>query len=227
MGGYSPKPSILNELKADYMSKGLPSGPNDKILDFDFSRASPVQGLPGLNVTMNDLVASVGSTTNTAIPDKLLQGMTVMGQKMIGYANSKGIDIAKSAEFIMFDISKDGQPDPKKVGAVLLAAASVTRVGGKGGHPAVAGANFDNNLSFKEFESLVAPAGFVAEHSPIVQDQRAIQSIADNIVKRSALTLAREAAQSAVDSGVQQSTGQPIIRCPQSLDQTQQKGCGR
>jgi len=201
MGGYAGRASIGHSIRGDYKADGVPAGDHDPVLRFG-------------NANMNNLVGVLGSTmSNPIIPRELLENMESVGNQMINLCLKRKIDIAQSSEFAAFDISTNGAPDPKKVGAVLLAAASVARVGGRGGHPHIMGTHFDNNLTFKEFETMESPGGFVPEHSPKAQDIDKIRNIAQNILQRGELSLKiQEAAQGATNSGVQ-----PVFRCPSGV----------
>jgi hypothetical protein len=218
------RPSVEAVLTAVF--RRTPPQPGDKALDFNFTptNAPVVPGLPAnaFEVNVNGEINRVGSMAGTSrLPQAVINGSEHMGHELVKLMQKNGVDIRQTAEFSGFDVSKpDGTIDSRKVGALLLAAASVTRVGGRGGHPAIVGTNFDNALSYQELRSLANPL-----------DREAIQSIANGILQEGVLDRARQAAQGAAGAGVQTPpNAAPIHRCPSvpmSNQTSQERGCGR
>lgn len=89
-----------------------------------------------------------GKPLKDGIPSDLLGKAEEMGKQII-----KIVDVTKIKELQGADILTGGKPDPKKVGGILLAAASFQEIYNKTDGPFV----FDNKLTFTDLDRLNDP----------------------------------------------------------------------
>lgn len=196
----------------------IPNG-GDTIGSFDFGKQGAMdkhKGNPLKGVLPNDLAAKVDE----------------MGKQFLAVTERNGKSIVQTKEFAGMDIAGvDGKPDARKVGAILLAAASYQEVHNKTDGPFT----FDNKLTFTDLDRLNDPAmkKLISERaeSMLFSKDRGQDSLLEALRQNGALDRVQGAAQQAGDAGIQPAQTS-TVRCPSFSFNNQQQApdkgrCGR